>query len=236
MPKRHPHQGFSLIEMAVVLFIVVLLLGSLLVPFATQVEQRRIAETQHTLEEAREALIGFAIANNRLPCPDTNNDGLEDLGTPCNASEGNLPWTTLGIAKEDAWGDHFFYRVKGTFAITGGITLTPPASGLNVCTSVGCPSPPGINIAKNVPAVILSYGKNGFGSIKANRAVGDMTKTPCPVPACSKDEQENMNGDDNFVSRAPTPANTPNGEFDDIVAWVPLNILLNRMVAAQKLP
>ena len=53
---KSPH-GFSLIEMAFVLVIVTLLLGGLLVPFSTQVEQKRIAETQKAMEEIKEALL-----------------------------------------------------------------------------------------------------------------------------------------------------------------------------------
>lgn len=71
-------RGFTLIEVAVVLFIVTILLGSILIPLATQVEQRQISDTQKTLEEIREALIGFAVVNGYLPCPDTDNDGTEN--------------------------------------------------------------------------------------------------------------------------------------------------------------
>ncbi len=55
--------GFTLVEMAIVLVIVGLLLGGLLMPLSAQVEQRRIGETQKALDEIKEALVGFAIAN-----------------------------------------------------------------------------------------------------------------------------------------------------------------------------
>jgi prepilin-type N-terminal cleavage/methylation domain-containing protein len=82
--------GFSLIEVAIAMFILVLLLGSILVPLGTQVEQRQISETQKTMEEIREALLGHALAKGYLPCPDKTtaagagvapnlpNDGIED--------------------------------------------------------------------------------------------------------------------------------------------------------------
>lgn len=228
-------RGFSLIEMAVVLFIVVLLLGSLLVPFATQVEQRRIAETQKTLEEAKEALIGFAVVNGRLPCPDSTNDGIEDpLGGPCDAVAGILPWVTLGVANADAWGNRFRYGVTVAFATAGGITLATPGT-LRVCNA-NCAG--GATVANQIPAIILSHGKNGHGAINSNRVAGDTTTIPCPgtPPACSADEAENISPDTNFVSRTITPTNTPAGEFDDLVTWLSPNILFNRMVAAQKLP
>ncbi|MDP2785976.1 MAG: prepilin-type N-terminal cleavage/methylation domain-containing protein, partial [Sulfurimicrobium sp.] len=66
--------GFTLVEMAIVLIIIGLLLGGLLMPLSAQMEQRRISETQKTLDEINQALIGFAVANKRLPCPSTQTD------------------------------------------------------------------------------------------------------------------------------------------------------------------
>src|SRR5688572_24828120 len=115
-------KGFSLIEMAVVLIVLVLLLGGALVPLSTQVEQRKIAETEKAIEEAKEALIGFALANSRLPCPDTNTppDGISNptSGGACTGGttyEGTLPWVTLKVAGADAWGRRFRYRVSPEF-------------------------------------------------------------------------------------------------------------------------
>ncbi len=62
-------KGFSLIEIAVVLVIITILLAFLAVPLATQVDQRRRAETAKQLDLAKDAIIGFAMANGRLPCP-----------------------------------------------------------------------------------------------------------------------------------------------------------------------
>lgn len=54
-------RGFTLIEMAIVLVIVTILIGGLAMPLSAQIQARRIAETNRTLEEAREALIGYAM-------------------------------------------------------------------------------------------------------------------------------------------------------------------------------
>jgi type II secretory pathway pseudopilin PulG len=61
--------GFSLIELAVVIFVIALLLGGLLIPLQTQVESRNYEQTQRILEQAREALLGYAAAYGYLPCP-----------------------------------------------------------------------------------------------------------------------------------------------------------------------
>ena len=222
MTRRAP--GFSLIEMAFVLIIVTLLLGGLLVPFATQVEQKRIAETNKALEEIKEALMGFAVANRRLPCPDTTNDGIED--TPCVsvvavATEGNIPWTTLGISNSDAWGNRFGYRVTNAFAAPATISLTPPTAGrLTICTVADCAS----RLANDIPAVVYSLGKNG-----QSFSCGP------PIPAIHADECENRDADDIFVSRIITGPGAA-VEFDDLVIWLSSNVLFNRMVAAGQLP
>src|SRR5258707_15770270 len=112
-------RGFTLIELAVALFIITLLLGSLLVPLSTQVEQKQISDTQKTLDEIKDALQGFAVANGYLPCPDTDNDGAENVtvatgkctGAVANIAVGNLPWQTLGVASADVWGNRFRYVI-----------------------------------------------------------------------------------------------------------------------------
>src|SRR5665647_1087323 len=63
--------GFTLIEMAMVLMIVGLLLGGMLVPLSAQMDQRNVSDTQKTLSEIKEAIVGFTLANGRLPCPAT---------------------------------------------------------------------------------------------------------------------------------------------------------------------
>jgi prepilin-type N-terminal cleavage/methylation domain-containing protein len=65
----HRPSGFSLIELAMVLFIVSLLIGGLLMPLSAQNEIQGRQETVKALANIREALIGFAVVNGRLPCP-----------------------------------------------------------------------------------------------------------------------------------------------------------------------
>ena len=67
--SRRTSRGFSLIELALVIVVIALLLGSLLVPLQTQVENRKYDQTQRILDQAREALIGYAVANGYFPCP-----------------------------------------------------------------------------------------------------------------------------------------------------------------------
>jgi prepilin-type N-terminal cleavage/methylation domain-containing protein len=65
----HRNTGFTLVELAMVLFIVSLLIGGLLMPLTAQNEIRGRQETDRALSNIRDALIGFAVVNGRLPCP-----------------------------------------------------------------------------------------------------------------------------------------------------------------------
>jgi prepilin-type N-terminal cleavage/methylation domain-containing protein len=76
--------GFSLIELAVVIFVIALLLGGIFIPLQTQVESRNYDQTQRILDQAREALLGYAAAYGYLPCPADYglvSDGAEAAGS-----------------------------------------------------------------------------------------------------------------------------------------------------------
>lgn len=107
-----------------VLFIVGLLLAGALIPLTTQMEIRSIAETRRVMDQINEAIVGFAQANGRLPCPanptlatGTSNAGVELYTAPsCTALMGVIPWATLGVPETDAWGRRFTYRVASVFS------------------------------------------------------------------------------------------------------------------------
>ncbi len=214
--------GFSLIEMAIVLVVVGLLLGGLMAPLATQIENSRRNETQQIMAQSLEAIYGYSLANGRLPCPDTTGDGAENrVGNNCKSVRGNLPWATLAIGSQDAWGQAFLYRVTNSYADlvngTGCGTPTPNISfslcstgDIQVLNAAG-----GSTVAVNVPAVIVSRAKK--------RAA-----------AAAADEAENNDNDAIFVSKNYT--STVGTEFDDIVNWVVPGVLVSRMVNAGRLP
>jgi len=238
--------GFSLIELAMVMLIIALLLGSIMAPLTTQIEQRQISDTQKTLENIKEALVGHAIAKGHLPCPDrtsagagtandTANDGVEDYNTGTGAcfstiQTGNVPWVTLGLGMSDPWGNRFRYRVHSSYAQRSPAALFSLSTLTNLTVHA---SAAGTLLTSTSPdgavAVIISHGKNGYG------AMNSLTNTAQPAPT-SPDELDNSAGGTGYTSRTITPADSPAGEFDDIVAWIGKYTLFNRMVAAGKLP
>lgn len=231
--------GFTLIELAVALFIIALLLGSILVPLATQIEQRQISETQKKQDEINEALIGFAIANGYLPCPAISaSNGQEDrTDGVCTGAKraGFIPWVTLGVSKLDAWGHIYRYSVTLAFAsATSPFSLsTAPDITIQTRNSAGVLA--NLTNANSVPAVVLSHGQNGYGAFDNQ---GTAQALPAGWPANNADENTNASGATTFVSRTAqaTGASGAGGEFNDILTCLSRYLLLNRMVAAGKLP
>jgi type II secretory pathway pseudopilin PulG len=175
----------------------------------------------------------------------------------CSVTVGLVPYADLGVPPGDAWGNRIRY------AVTSPNYTRPEADGL--CNGNSLPDPHfdlctkgklkintrGDNpatgpqeskflttLADEIPAVLISHGRNGFGATT-------IAGTVLPPPS-GNDEAENSDNDGTFISRgyskgssACTDDNnesTPLCEFDDIVVWLSPTILNAKMVSAGRLP
>ena len=125
--------GFTLVELAVVLAIIGLVLGSLMYTLSAQTDQRNFEDTRRRLEQARELVLASAIVKGRLPCPArfasaaSHSNGMESFctaaatsaastcagsettteqahGTCSNHFDGFLPAASIGYLQTDAEG------------------------------------------------------------------------------------------------------------------------------------
>lgn len=136
---RRKSGGFTIAELAVATAILALLLFSAMVPFSSQMDIRNISETRRTMDTVRDAIIGFAQANGRLPCPADGSvpagnagAGLELFSVnSCTTVMGVVPWATLGAPETDSWGRRFTYRVAPAFADAVSLTTWNSASTAN---------------------------------------------------------------------------------------------------------
>jgi prepilin-type N-terminal cleavage/methylation domain-containing protein len=213
--------GFTLVELAVVLVIVALLTGGLLLGVSAQRNAAEVVDARTRLDTIREALLGYAMSKGRLPCPAPT--GLPSGKENCALEHGVLPWVDLGIPEVDPWGQRYTYYASSAFTSTvaGGAQAsfsmtTNGNANVKDTAAVG-----GVNIASDLPAVVVSHGSRGNGGWRP-----DGTQ----VPGASGDELENANGNLTFVSR------TFGDSFDDLLTWISPNILKAKMVAAGRLP
>ena len=241
--------GFTLTELAVVLAIVGLLLGSMMYTFSAQVDGRNLSDSRRRLDDARELLLAFALVNKRLPCPATAaSNGDESIaaaapgggGTCTTNYAGFLPAKAIGYQPVDgsgfaidAWNNRIRYAVSNssssiftkTHGGTGAIwSLTTAPSDLVVCdrsqAGATCAAGQSVTNQNVVVAIVYSSGKNGAAAI----------------PATNLNELENADGDAVFVYRPPDPSGAATGEFDDMLVWIPVGLLYGRMTAAGVLP
>lgn len=247
-----PPQGFTLVELAIVLIIVGLLIGGIVVSIGAQQENAARNATERKVSEVIDALIGYAAANNRLPCPAAPPDDptpAKRVGAEQPAGGGNceydwigfVPARTLGLGPTDAngylldaWGNPIRYAITtanaDSFTTTGNMRNNW-AGGMNpdlrVCST-------GIGIVNPLTATADCAGASVTLTDNAVAVVYSRGKNGASAPV-SADESANGDNDRVFVAHTPVPAGTAN-EFDDIVAWLSPNILYNRMIAAGRLP
>lgn len=250
-------QGFSLVEMAIVLLIVGMIMGGLLPGLASQMEQSRVTDTKTTMNSIMDALYGYAAGHQgALPCPATlTSAGAPDPGNTATTTGictdpfgGFLPGRTLGLSPinangfvVDAWGNPIRYAVA-TMNVGGGSTnraitfeggaramgiapfsafsTTSPVANalLSICASAAGIAATNCGVAANTissdaVAVIYSYGPTG------------------PTSSGSDEKENNRTpADQFFVSHAKTDT------FDHIVQWIPKNLFVSKMLAANVLP
>ncbi len=189
-PRLTFAHGFTLTEIAIVLFIVALLIGGLMLPLSAQDDIRRTQESQRLLAEIREATIGFAASTGRLPCPDVDFDGIEDPVSAiannipgagqstqtisnCQSPEGQVPFATLNTSRSDSWNRRFRYRVSTDFSKATVVWSELNASGTRVSAT------PAITLNKDGDITIRTRGDDpSTGAIEAKTLGSIATKVP----------------------------------------------------------
>jgi prepilin-type N-terminal cleavage/methylation domain-containing protein len=249
-------RGFTLVELAIALLVMAVVLSGLAVPLASQVLARRQDAARHQLEEARDALLGFAALHGRLPCPALGTGGGEERFSAGGGPEdgecadfhgGYLPGATLGLAGLDPQGyardpwetpaNRIRYAVAGT-------TVEGVARALTRRNGMQLAGLPGLGDA---PAylVVCSTGRDatpsrcGSAATTLSRRAAFVLVSPganasAGVPAPGSDEARNADGRGLFVAHEPSSA--PGNAFDDHVLWLPMPLLASRLVAAGRLP
>lgn len=201
---RYPDRirGFTLVEIAIAVFIIALLLGSILVPLTTQVENRNVDNTQRILDQAREALLGFASANGYFPCPaSATSFGQEATGfnhatgaaTTCPATVGiagvnNMyfgffPAAALGFTPVDSsgfaidsWGLSPYNRIRYAVSAVTVNGITQPFTRINGMRNAGMS-----NITSATTLLYVCNSGTGPNATNCNTAVALASNVPVVI-------------------------------------------------------
>jgi prepilin-type N-terminal cleavage/methylation domain-containing protein len=111
-------KAFTLIELAVVVTIIGIVLGTLINFGTATLSNTKIGATKSDLESIKSSLLAYASKHGRLPYPDTDGDGYENVGADCTTQTCELPYLDLNVKGTDTFGMRYSYNVWDELLLT----------------------------------------------------------------------------------------------------------------------
>jgi len=235
-------QGFTLVELAVVLAIVAALVVGSTTLFTEQKVNVERDVSQVKLATVKVALLRFMEKNDYLPCPDTNDEGdvgfgsenrfnaLATLTTPpisvatCSKNFGTVPFETIGLSLmdvKDAKRNLFHYAVTQGVSVANDIANCPEDSACffnrNIAPAFDFSTQP---IAGNLGAknLELCAGTNCAGANLLGKGIVALVvayNDRATASTLSAEEAENRDGDATFIQLS-----APTESFDDLLIFI----------------
>ena len=229
--KNSSRSGFSILELAVVLTVISLIVGSALAVGATRIQAAKIQETEAKMKAISDILDSFVQTYGYIPCPadpialtTAPEFGVSNCASPNVVSSGTarigvVPTVTLGLAPAvmmDGWNRRITYAMDTRLSDKNGYNTGDVTGATTYLTIYSTKTPVPYLVTKNAVVVFVSYGPDGHGAWKAKGGAGTVQADPAPGDA---DSLENCNGqpgclsDSSFVQKFRTEI------FDDIVYY-----------------
>lgn len=238
---RNQCNGFSLVEMTLVLLVLSVLSASGLSLWQEKDARTKIKETNRRLDVVEKAMYDFRFAKNRLPCPsdirlqdNTENFGKEaqvsgdcDSGSPQatarigDVAYGGVPTRALNLPDEymyDAWQRRFSFYVDVRLTETNALFGYAPGDGCigNIRVNDAADSPR----TERAIYALISHGESGHGAYLSS---GNRRNINSDNPA----EMANAAVDASFaedyslplVMRRHTEGATMTERYDDILRY-----------------
>ncbi len=247
MKRMMNESGFTLLEVAMVLFIVGIALSVMLSPLGDQRQRLKRAETDQQLADIQEVLLGYLAVNGQLPCPAINSsDGTEQrTSNVCTTQHGFLPAVTLGMVGAysdaealllDTWGNPYRYSISNETAAGNGsdwdfVTAADLVSAwggtisegdLEICDAENCG---GTFTISDAVVVVFSMGADWANGTTSGDQLENLGGTlgAYAVP-----------GDLEFVSK--TASVIAGSEFDDQLIWLSTQQVYAQLLTAGRIP
>jgi len=189
--------GFTLIELAVVVFLIGLLASMGFGAFKAQMMNASIRATQGNQGAIKDALMAYLAKNKRLPCPATpatqGAEGRDTTPLPpnnCFTYYGLVPYQELDLTKSvamDGWDNFFTYGVSPQWTATYSTlndryNTTTAANAFNVgvpgvitVDDMNQTSGSAVPVTTTAAAVVISQGVNGYGAYTSKGTQNDST-------------------------------------------------------------
>jgi prepilin-type N-terminal cleavage/methylation domain-containing protein len=229
LSKNMNNQGFTLIEMAIVLSIIAFSLGAGLTLLNKYQEYNSYSLTILRANEILKAIDDYVDKYDELPCPadgslqmSSTSFGIGSIsGTTCNASNlqtgglagnrvliGTVPTATLNIYPTtgiDGYGNRFSYII-----MENSVSDTDWLAGTDL--AIDLTNYEGSNTYEDVVVIVMSHGQNGYGAWRGRGGSARINATG-GIAA----EDANADATNSFYASVPTAA------FDDIVYFMTEN-------------
>lgn len=234
--RSHHVNGFTLVELSIVIVIISLLTASGLVVSTTMIERAAYVDTNKVLTQLDESLRDYYIVNGRLPCPASVSTlpGSAGFGveTACtsgaavagtvhyNAANGGvrkgmIPVRTLGLsdnAASDKYGSRIIYTVSES--LTDSATF---GAALGAITIKDGASVAGNVIINEAAYALHSHGRDRNGGLAYTNA---SSVSSCPAAATL--DKMNCEFDDADLRDAPfNKGDVTARYYDDLIRWAP---------------
>ena len=189
--------GFTLIEMAIVMVVIGLLAGGGTFVMGMLTERKARNESIDYLHQAKEALISYASTQGILPSADTDQDGTGD-----GATAGGFPYLDLKLKPTDFYKRVLRYELNPNLSTDLQTTCSALKTGLSGVPDVV--DGDGSSTAFSVAAVLVSSGPmdaDGDGNILDSVTTGTH-------------QGNNTTGVPNYIRFPPTET------FDDLIVYI----------------
>jgi prepilin-type N-terminal cleavage/methylation domain-containing protein len=200
-----PERGFSLVEIAIVLVIIGTLMIGALKTYQTFRDSSQRSEVRGNIQTVQDAIVGYAIANNRLPLYNTTTD----------------EYSAVGKSAKDPWGNPLIYIYEPLLSTANTICGRKTTSiSVNQCNTYPCTTP--VTTVTNVAFLLISRGKDYVNQTGGSTV--PVTASPNGGPAPTTPATINVYEPGISVGIFSSPATTP-AAYDDFASMITLDEL-----------
>ncbi len=177
MKNNQSSQGFTLIELAIVISIIGLIVGTGMVSINPMIKRYQLTKTRNNLQEANSALLAYSLQKGNLPCPSNSTKIGKATCENTPIQKGFIPWQEIGLERNyaiDGFGRMMTYYIDSSYTnksklncLSGSINWQNLKSDIKINDASNTHNQDGL---MRPAYVLISHGENGKGAIMPSGA------------------------------------------------------------------